>query len=264
MLSADENFSLESPPVKVTRTGYAHPLKFYTAVYSTEERQIKNWRKRGLLAQPEDLPPLDQPENMPTWWLRNFSRAVPDKILHAARAAGDAKKSDASLPPKNEAKPPASSPAAPAAPPPEMRQREAVEDFEAVEGMTVEQVIVRFRKQLAVLNRDFEQALADPKCDESTVTLRGGRIDKVAERLRKLELSHDEMRKSRGELIDREDAAQDLQRIHTAMASSLESEIIAAFAAPRDVARGFVDRWFGNLRQSRFFADTLPHSVPAA
>ena len=118
----------------------------------------------------------------------------------------------------------------------------------------------RLKKALAVVVRDYESALANANTDDATLSMRAARVDKCMERLRKMEGTLDDIRKSREELIDRAAAADDLRRVHSAMATSLEGGIIDRFGLDRAAVRLFVDHWFGTLRQSRFFSETHPAS----
>lgn len=71
---------------------FNHPLKHYAAVYGYaaegDAKTIKRFVKKGKEAQPRpDLPPLDDPAQMPAWWRRNFpNREVPPGIRRAASA----------------------------------------------------------------------------------------------------------------------------------------------------------------------------------
>lgn len=260
-MNTPDDFSLISPAPKHGRQLFSRPLSAYAALYGTQERQLKNWLRKGRTAKPVDLPPLEDASAMPAWWTRHFTRAVPDKILAAAKS-----------PPATIQAPPAHSGVPTAATPPLAQAkslpstkspRAVIEDFDAVVGLDLADSVERMRKNLAIIQRDYEAALTDPNCDESTLTMRGGRLDKCIERLRKLEGTLDDLRKSREELIDRASATEELRRVHTAMASSLEGLIVARFGIDRAGARLFVDQWFENLRQSRFFAPTHP-SEPLA
>lgn len=204
---ADGSFSLEPSPARRGKLGYAHPLAHYEAVYGTKVRQIKNWLDRGRPeGGKEDLPPLDSPKDMPTWWVRNYpNRSVPAKIHHAARRAEqEAFSSGAAVPEKNPtnqtSKPDTATPgpvntgATPAA------LRDAV-DFTQVAPMDMAGAVDDQRRVLAILQRDYKQALSDPNADDATITMRANRVDKCLERLRKIEGSLEEWRKSRGELI---------------------------------------------------------------
>lgn len=72
---------------KVTRDTYQHPLAWYEPFYgvkANEGRTIKRWIRRGREKIPEDLPPLDQPERMASWWSVNMKWKVPDRLLKMA------------------------------------------------------------------------------------------------------------------------------------------------------------------------------------
>lgn len=189
---------------------------------------------------------------MPAWWVRRFDRAVPAKILEAAKAP------KLPAPPIAPPQPADPEPKAKKPPLPPEAPRNIVTDFESLEGLDLAGSIARTRKTLAVLQRDYETALLDENASDSTLTLRAARVDKCMERLRKMEGTLDDLRKSREELIDRAAAADDLRRVHSAMATSLESLLVGKFGLERTAARLGIDEWFGTLRQSRFFANSQP------
>lgn len=243
---------------------FARPLKDYQAVYETKERQLKNWVAVGRKAQPEDLPPLDRPAEMPAWWARHYDRVVPEKLTLAATKANGQQAAD--VPPAPQASTPEKAKGEATPPPaPPTNPRERIGNFDDLTGLSLEAAVERLRKALAVVVRDYEQALGNPDTDESTLSMRANRVDKAMERLRKMETTLDEIRKSREELIDRTLAEEDLRRVHTAMASSLETSIVDRFKIERAAVRTFVDTWFGTLRQSRFFSNAGPAaSAPVA
>ena len=262
---------LEPCPARRGRLGYAHPLAYYVPIYGTKLRQLKNWLDRG---RPDDgkvdLPPLDQPGEMPAWWSRVYpDRTVPEKLHQAAaKAKHEALGLGAVVPPKNSsnqsseqkaAAPNAATPPAAAAP-----LREKIENFESVAEMDLPAAVARQRRALAVLTSHYEKALGDPNTSESDLTLRANRVDKCIERLRKLEGTLDELRKSREELIDVATMREELQLVHSAMAGNLEAELIDVLNVARATARTFVDRHFAQLRQCRFTAGTEPRPQPAA
>lgn len=69
---------------RVTRSSYLEKLSVYAERYATDERQIKRWIARGRGRAPQDLPPLDSPREMLTWWSRNMKWKIPERLLQAA------------------------------------------------------------------------------------------------------------------------------------------------------------------------------------
>jgi hypothetical protein len=75
---------------RVTRDTYRKALADYEPFYGVkpnEGRTIKRWIKRGRERTPTDLPPLDQPELMASWWSRNMKWKVPDRLLAFGKIA---------------------------------------------------------------------------------------------------------------------------------------------------------------------------------
>jgi hypothetical protein len=73
----------------MARAQYKKPLREYCAIYDTRERQLKRWIATGKAADPApDLPPLDDPPAMVTWWERRMAVRVPSKILALVVEAG--------------------------------------------------------------------------------------------------------------------------------------------------------------------------------
>jgi len=268
----DETFSLEPTAPRHGRQLYARPLKDYQVIYGTKLRQIKNWIAAGREKQPADLPPLDDPAALPAWWSRHYERTVPEKLIAASAKAQAGAQGPAATAqphsPKNESPTAAPagvpSPAGAPAPEPPRNPRATIEDFDKVTGLDLAAGVDRLKKALSVVVRDYEQALANADTDDATLSMRAARVDKCMERLRKMEGTLDEIRKSREELIDRAAAAEDLRRVHSAMATSLAGGIVDRFGLDRAAVLAFVDHWYGALRQSRFFSDSGPDSATPA
>jgi hypothetical protein len=87
---------------------YKRQMVFYGEQYGSTGRTVKRWVKIGKNATHEgqprpDLPPLDEPEEMATWWARNMVQRPPLKLLAFAAkpaeivppAAGDLPQSPA-------------------------------------------------------------------------------------------------------------------------------------------------------------------------
>jgi len=97
---------------------HAQTLAELAVIYCASERTLKSWVARGKAV--GDLPPLDEPTAMASWWRRNQSYRVPDALAtletvpppaEAAEAATPAATEGASpLPPEEQAPPPAPPP----------------------------------------------------------------------------------------------------------------------------------------------------------
>ena len=70
-----------------TKETYNKKLEEYEPIYGQKPnraRTIKRWISTGRKTSPPDLPPLDEPSMMPSWWVRHMKQKVPAKVLAAA------------------------------------------------------------------------------------------------------------------------------------------------------------------------------------
>jgi hypothetical protein len=65
------------------RVRYKRPLADLAVLYDVSERTLKHWTRAGK--QVNDLPPLDEPALMGSWWLRVMTYKMPDKLLALAQ-----------------------------------------------------------------------------------------------------------------------------------------------------------------------------------
>ena len=72
---------------RVTRDHYAKPLAEYEPVYGYKVRNFKKWLQIGRACEPMDLPPLDDPAEMPAWWKRRMKQRCPERLLTVMAAA---------------------------------------------------------------------------------------------------------------------------------------------------------------------------------
>lgn len=224
-----------NPTAPRARTWCLYPVVHYCTVYGYSVRAIKGWLATGRAA--NDMPPLDDPAAMAGWWTRHFEHRVPDRILGAAKVPEkptEKKQDDAK----------------PAAEPPNYRQ--AIGSVDDVEGMTLESMMARMRKVIAVNQKTYEKALEDKNVDEATLTLLSRRVDHAVERLRKLETSHIENQKKSGEMVSRTQLASEVTPVLASMSSSLVSRLMEVFNLDRAKALAFADEWFTQLRSTRF------------
>lgn len=267
-LSAEE---AEAP----ARSDYAAYLHEYVPIYGRTVRVIKRWIEIGRAAKPTpELPPLDDPEAMLTWWPRHMKWKVPDELL-AAAATAKGRRASAATPsqptPKGAATPPATPtpevkapalPASSAPPPPPPPDRPLVPaDFGSVEELTLSEILTSHRQTISFLIRS-QRAEAEKGYNADSFARFQNAIERTTELIRKTEASLESIRVKRGELVPKGDVRDELQRVHTAMAMSLATELERKFGVPRDRARTFVNDWFAHLRASPLLAGTEPK--PAA
>ena len=252
-------------PAKKTRAGYAHSLVSgcpYESTYRRKVRVIKGWRAEGAVRTPPDLPPLDDPAAMVEWWQRVKVQTVPTDLL--ASRSDYLSRLPAAIPAASLAGAAPADPRAPAAPraEPPANPRAEITDFDGVEALDLPTAIIRQQRVLSVLQRDYERALCSPATDESTLTLRAGRVDKCLERLHQLQKTLTAEQIKNGDLIPRHALRDELAPLLDTLAASLVSELSDRFGTERARATGFVDLWFRHLRDSRLFTEALP--PPAA
>jgi hypothetical protein len=244
--SEDLNLSADGPGGRRRK----FPLKHYVAIYGTKVRALARWNAIGLSADPPDEPPLDFPEEMPAWWGRHSPHKVPPKLLAAAARHRRGEAPPAAVDEKphgttarsgaTETKPP---------PPPA--------DFGSVEALTLSELLETSRVAVSFLIRQ-QRKEAEQSFDSDNFARRQREIDKMLEQIRKTESSIESIRQKRGELVDIAKVREELQRVHTAMAMSLENELVDTLKIPRERARHFVNDWFAHLRGSEFTSGTAP------
>lgn len=82
---------------RMTKARYTKSQEDYAAQYGYAVRNIKKWIGLGREKSPPDLPPLDQPELMASWWTRNMKQRVPPRLL-LSKPKPEAKPSDQGKP----------------------------------------------------------------------------------------------------------------------------------------------------------------------
>lgn len=100
---------------RVTRERYQHALDHYAGRYGYAVRNVKKWLQVGRGRTPPDLPPLDEPAEMPAWWGRNMKQRCPKRLLMTIEPAAPPADATAKPAPSKEAEhrpPPKTTPAA--------------------------------------------------------------------------------------------------------------------------------------------------------
>lgn len=104
---------------------------------------------------------------------------------------------------------------------------------------------------LALLERAFLGT------NEAEITGRQRNAKLSGEMLQSAQKSLDDYRRERGDVVPIADVESEGIRIHSAMAQSLLG-IVIDLGVPRERAVPAIDAWYRMLRESRFFAQTVP------
>lgn len=210
-------------------------------------RAIKGWVAIGRRA--GKFCPLDDYALLPAWWVDVMRNAPPPCVLAAASkagqkpAGGDGSAEQLSTPKKETAPPGTKS-----------------IDVGSLAPLTLAENVDQLRRQLVANQMLLQEAMAAAEPDDATVTMRQRNYGNTLKLLRDCERTLEELRVGRGELVEIAILREDLQRVHGAMATSLETSLVDRLKVPRDTARDFINAWFEHLRQSRF----LPSGAPPA
>jgi len=145
----------------------------YVQRYGIGLGTLETWITRGKKA--EDPPPLDEPADMGKWWGRVMHGPVPQKFREVALKA--------------------------------FEQR----DFKDVKGLSMEENVAALRVTLAINKQLLDEALATK--DEGTVGLRQRNYERCFNLLRLAEQSLLDLKKKRGELLDKEKVVDDLTKM---------------------------------------------------
>lgn len=200
----------------ITKDAYKLPYKDYVETYKKQVRTIKWWVEQGKKAEDgPDLPPLDEPAEMPIWWKRRMKQSCPQSIVDAARGASGPGPSSAPPPSK-----PGSPPATPlnSAPPPGVLPR-----FENVAVSTQEQSLQHLKEQLARARHDLltEQAMEPP--DQAKIETKERKWRELRNEVDKAEEAVFKMRTKQGKLVDLEELGAELLPMLVTVAESFRS-----------------------------------------
>lgn len=249
----------EPEPAGSTRRKSAKGYRHYAAVIGVSERTIKRWVSVGKKARAHF--PLDDLTQALAWWSRHMRNSPPAELVAAAA------KSTPAAAPCSAAAPAATQPAttsqgkttgkSPAASKPPTDAPPAVPFFRAGEMSTISleenlrRVSLLHNANLDLLERAFLGS------NEAEVMSRQRNAKLSGDMLGAAQRAFDDYQRARGDMASIPDLKSDLFRVHTAMAQSLVTHFIAV-GATRDRAVAEADIWFRQLRESKFFSDTLP------
>jgi hypothetical protein len=179
---------------------YKNKLPEYAEIFGQTERTIKRWIRRGK--ELSDLPPLDDPSKMATWWRRSMDNQVPDYLLgfltvpDPLASSGDIRSTEASTGNSGEG----GSQAQP-------------RDFSQVKSLDLQQNVEELRRSHAINTQLLNEALTAAEPNEQAISLRQRNYERSFELLRKAETSLIELRKATGDLIDKEKVRTELAQV---------------------------------------------------
>ena len=187
---------------------YLAEQKVYAARYGQSDRTIKRWIKTGRDAQPfADLPPLDDPVKMVSWWPVHYRHKVPDGILQAASAAQPAPAGELAL---NTPPPDVGVPSIPPGQPPA-----------GAIGTGFSEMLERVKRAEADAYRNYETALNSK--DEAKLPAARKIWGEISKQLRELERdAHDILSRS-GQLVEKSLIEKRLADIHLPIVSGIRS-----------------------------------------
>lgn len=201
----------------ITKDAYKLPYKDYVETYKKQVRTIKWWVEQGKKAEGgPDLPPLDDPSEMPIWWERRMKQSCPRSVVDAARGSAGPGPAPAPPQPAKPSSPPSQSAGSPPPPPPVPR-------FENVAVSTQEQSLQHLKEQLARARHDLlsEQAIEPP--DQAKIETKERKWRELRNEVDKAEEAVFKMRTKQGKLVDLEELGAELLPMLVTVAESFRS-----------------------------------------
>ena len=241
---------------EITRGAYKRPYKDYVEIYDKKERTIKWWVEQGKKAEGgPDLPPLDDPAQMPIWWKRRMKQACPQEIVDAARGATKATSTTDND--KQGGAPIGHRPQQTGSPiPPSPR-------FENVAVSTQEQSLQHLKEQLARARQELLIEQSHEPSDQIKIETKERKWRELRNEVDKAEEAVFNMRKKQGKLVDLEQLGAELLPMLVTVAESFRSLLTrlkpsltaAATDEERDVIwQNGVDECFTELIASGFLS----------
>lgn len=248
------------PVSEVIRTGedgrifYPESYSHYGEVYDSPPRTVRQWVSEGKKKDPQDLPPLHDPRQMPIWWKRNKVHEVPLKIMRAARsAANEANGGVERLELQDCATGEESEPA--------VSTFESL-DMDGVEAGDAAASYERAAKLEAMAYERLQTEMAKDSPDRTEIDYWNGVYAKHQLARRQWEKDINAIRKDRGELLDKKALVGELVSLAGGIARNFDRSlrILIEELAPDDwspekrrhVATEHRDRCFAELRESEF------------
>jgi hypothetical protein len=236
---------------RVTEGMFQKTYREYEATYGKKMRTIKWWVEQGKsFAGGPDLPPLDEPKEMPAWWARVMKQRCPRPVLEAARVhAATAPPAAAESPSKKAVSPPSN-----------LSPRKPIESLEI---SSQEERFQQLKEQLALARKDMLEAQAEEPQDPAKIQARQQHWRELREETDKAEEKLFRARRDAGKLVDQEEVASALMPMLATVATSIRTLIVrlkprlrtAASDAEEDALwNSGLDECFTELVQSGFVA----------
>ncbi|MDP1580718.1 MAG: hypothetical protein Q8M02_10585 [Candidatus Didemnitutus sp.] len=257
-----------APPVVVRkfaggRLKFAHGYEHYAEQLGVSLRTIKRWVRTGK--EKSDLCPLDDLAQLHGWWTRCQNYDAPTQVV---AASAEAARANAEAPPTpSTGEQVAGTPGTANAegkgahgattPPPPGKPLIA---HGAMESITLEDTLARVSRQHRANLDLLDEAYTGTNEAALTARLRNARAS--GEMLAAAQRALDEYRAARGDMVPIADVQDEGRRVHTAMAQSLLNAVVE-LGVHRARAATAINDWFLQLRESDFFAATIPTLTPA-
>jgi hypothetical protein len=243
---------LPAPPSPGARVKHAKTLAEYAPEIGVSERTLKRWNSHGKKV--GELFPFDNLALALDWWTRHMKNSPPADLVNAVAQAKRAAEKPTSLD-STGPEPSAKLPAAPASPAIPLAQAAPLLSASDMTGGSLEDNLRRVSAihagNLALLERAFLGT------NEAEITGRQRNAKLSGEMLQSAQKALDDFRRERGDVVPIADVKTEGIRIHSAMAQSLLGMVID-LGITRERAVPMVDAWFRMLRESRFYAETVP------
>ena len=223
-------------------------------------RTIKRWVALGKSK--SDLCPLDDLASLVDWWTRCQTYSPPVEVIQACATAQQSKppREGEQVVPKiaaqpNEGKGVKTNVKSEGGEREPENGGKPLIDTGAMSVISLEESLQRISRQHRANLDLLDKAYGGTSEAEITNRTRNARIS--GEMLKDAQRALDEYRKSRGDVVPIAEVKAEGFRVHTAMAVSL-LEIVINMGVPRARAAAGLNAWYLQLRESRFFADTMP------
>ncbi|PAW76831.1 MAG: hypothetical protein B9S32_13920 [Verrucomicrobia bacterium Tous-C9LFEB] len=233
-----------------SENNYLRKHSEYAIIYGFEKRTIKRWIQTGREANPPELPPLDDPSAMPSWWGKYMTWRVPDKIIEAARAA-KAAESPAPLSPVAVPVPIDS----PLPPSPPVSVEESGE-------LGLQGSLARLRDAERKAYNAWQLVLSAAEPNDGEIKNKQRIWTDIADQLRATEKASPDILQASGDLVSKSELQKVLAEIHTTIAQSFRAMIRRVLPKIQNLTpteadaiwNEEVDRVFAALRTNEFTA----------
>lgn len=226
-----------------SRDFYDRPPSYFAEIYGVSSRSVNNWINHGRSV--GELPPLENPVELVSWWGKHMVHRVPDKIY----AAAEKHRSETPPPPQE------SIPQVPPVVPPADDSSGLSTGFLAS--------LLRTREEEAKAHQRYQEAISEPDPNEGKIRVAQKTWADLADHLRQLEKAAPEILQKSGEMWLRVDVIRELADLHGGIVNGVRA-LGRKFAMKEGIPwsverdRAFEEECnilFGKLIASRFSAD---------